>query len=131
MKINYLDHIVLSVRDIAKSCDFYQKVLGMEVIIFGENRKALKFGKQKINLHQFPSETEPKASSPSLGSSDFCLITKTPLSEVIRQLEKQNIPIILGIVERTGACGKICSIYIRDPDLNLIEIANYVDELEE
>ena len=96
------------------------------MITFGENRKALKFGNQKINLHQVGKEFEPKALHPTAGSADLCFIAETPLEEVIAHLQTQNIDIIEGPIERTGAMGKILSIYLRDPDQNLIEISNYL-----
>ena len=126
MKISHLDHLVLTVADIEISCQFYQSALNFEVITFGENRKALKFGNQKINLHQVGKEFEPKALHPTAGSADLCFIAETPLEEVIAHLQTQNIDIIEGPIERTGAMGKILSIYLRDPDQNLIEIANYI-----
>lgn len=126
MKISHLDHLILTVKNIAKTCEFYQRVLGMEIITFGKGRKALKFGQQKINLHQVNHEFEPKAERPTLGSADFCLITTTPLEEVKEHLQKCGVEIVLGIVNRTGANGNIKSIYIRDLDQNLIEIANYL-----
>ena len=125
MKIESIDHLVLTVNNVQNTCEFYRQVLGMEVITFGDNRKALKFGKQKINLHQLGKEFEPKAHKPTPGSADLCLITSLPLTKVIEHLDRCKIKIILGAIERTGARGKIQSIYIRDPDLNLIEIANY------
>ena len=126
MKVSHLDHLVLTVADIEISCQFYQSALNFEVITFGENRKALKFGNQKINLHQVGKEFEPKALHPTAGSADLCFIAETPLEEVIAHLQTQNIDIIEGPIERTGAMGKILSIYLRDPDQNLIEIANYL-----
>ena len=126
MKIERLDHLVLTVTNIEKTCKFYQQILGMEVITFGENRKALKFGQQKINLHQLGREFEPKADKPTPGSADLCFITSTPLTKVIEYLNNCEIKIVLGAIERTGANGKINSVYIRDPDNNLIEIANYL-----
>ncbi|ENW06456.1 VOC family protein [Acinetobacter beijerinckii] len=126
MKVSHLDHLVLTVADIEISCQFYQSALNFEVITFGENRKALKFGNQKINLHQVGKEFEPKALHPTAGSADLCFIAETPLEEVIAYLQTQNIDIIEGPIERTGAMGKILSIYLRDPDQNLIEIANYL-----
>jgi len=126
MKVSHLDHLVLTVADIEISCQFYQSALTFEVITFGENRKALKFGNQKINLHQVGKEFEPKALHPTAGSADLCFIAETPLEEVIAHLQTQNIDIIEGPIERTGAMGKILSIYLRDPDQNLIEIANYL-----
>lgn len=125
MKINRLDHFVLTVKDINVTCDFYTTVLGMEVQTFGEGRKALKFGYQKINLHQSGKEFEPKANIPTPGSADLCFITDTPLEEVILFLKARNVPILEGPVARTGALGKIKSVYFRDPDLNLIEVSNY------
>lgn len=126
MKVSHLDHLVLTVADIEISCQFYQSALNFEVITFGENRKALKFGNQKINLHQVGKEFEPKAVHPTAGSADLCFIAETPLEEVIAHLQTQNIDIIEGPIERTGAMGKILSIYLRDPDQNLIEISNYL-----
>ncbi|MFW1951873.1 VOC family protein [Acinetobacter beijerinckii] len=126
MKISRLDHLVLTVADIKITCQFYQSALNFEVITFGENRKALKFGNQKINLHQVGKEFEPKALHPTAGSADLCFIAETPLEEVIAHLQTQNIDIIEGPIERTGAMGKILSIYLRDPDQNLIEISNYL-----
>lgn len=125
MKISSIDHLVLTVKDIEKICEFYHQVLAMEVITFDKNRKALKFGEQKINLHQIQQELEPKAFKPVPGSVDLCLISSTPIEEVIEHLHDCNVSIILGPVTRTGAKGKIESIYIRDPDQNLLEIANY------
>jgi catechol 2,3-dioxygenase-like lactoylglutathione lyase family enzyme len=127
MKISSIDHLVLTVRNIQVTCQFYHQVLGMEVITFGENRYALKFGEQKINLHQRGQEFEPKAGSPTAGSADLCLISSSPIEEVIEHLHDCNVSIILGPITRTGAKGKIASIYIRDPDQNLLEIANYLD----
>jgi catechol 2,3-dioxygenase-like lactoylglutathione lyase family enzyme len=125
LKINCLDHFVLTVKDINVTCDFYTTVLGMQVQTFGEGRKALKFGYQKINLHQSGKEFEPKANIPTPGSADLCFITDTPLEEVILFLKARNVPILEGPVARTGALGKIKSVYFRDPDLNLIEVSNY------
>jgi len=124
MKISHLDHLVLTVADIETACKFYQSALNFEVIDFGENRKALQFGTQKINLHQAGKEFEPKAFRPTTGSADLCFIAETPLNEVITHLQAQQIEIIEGPVQRTGAMGKILSIYFRDPDQNLIEISN-------
>ncbi len=124
MKISHLDHLVLTVADIETTCNFYQSALNFEVIDFGENRKALQFGTQKINLHQAGKEFEPKAFRPTAGSADLCFIAETPLNEVIAHLQAQQIEIIEGPVQRTGTMGKILSIYFRDPDQNLIEISN-------
>jgi len=126
MKISHLDHLVLTVANIEITCQFYQSALNFEVITFGDNRKALKFGTQKINLHQTVKEFEPKAYQPTAGSADICFIAETPLNEVITHLQAQQIEIIKGPIERTGAIGKIISVYVRDPDQNLIEISNYL-----
>lgn len=126
MKIKNIDHIVLTVADIQATVDFYCTILGMQKEIFGQGRVALKFGNQKINLHQKGQEFEPKANSATCGSADICFITETNLMEVIQELNNKKIEIIEGIVERTGANGKIHSIYMRDPDKNLIELSNYI-----
>lgn len=124
MKISHLDHLVLTVADIENTCNFYQTVLGFEVITFKGDRKALKFGHQKINLHQLGKEFEPKALQPTPGSADLCFISDTPISEVVGHLNQLNIQIEEGPVERTGAMHPILSVYIRDPDQNLLEISN-------
>jgi catechol 2,3-dioxygenase-like lactoylglutathione lyase family enzyme len=123
--IDRLDHLVLTVADIEATIAFYTSALGMELVTFG-NRKALRFGQQKINLHQAGKEFEPKAAHPTPGSGDLCFITQTPIEDVISHLKALLRPIEEGPVERTGAVGKIRSIYLRDPDLNLIEISNYL-----
>ena len=125
MKINRLDHLVLTVKDINKTVDFYVNVLGMEKEIFKENRIALKFGNQKINLHQLGAEFEPKARNVKEGSADLCFISELPLDDVIMHVMNLNIMIEEGLCERTGAIGALNSIYIRDPDENLIEISTY------
>ncbi|UTW65452.1 VOC family protein [bacterium SCSIO 12643] len=127
MRINSIDHIVLTVHDVNKTCQFYTQVLGMKEITFGEGRKALLFGSQKINLHQKGNELEPKAMHPICGSSDLCLISTNPIEEIKKELDRKQIPTIGGILNRTGAAGPIKSIYIRDPDGNLIEISNYIN----
>lgn len=124
MKITRIDHIVLTVKNIDVTTDFYQRALGMEVVTFGEGRKALSFGGQKFNLHEAGNEFEPKAENPTPGSIDICLITETPINQVMDELRKAGISLIEGPVKRTGALGPIMSIYFRDPDLNLIEISN-------
>lgn len=124
MKISHLDHLVLTVSNIESTCHFYQTVLGFEVITFKGDRKALKFGNQKINLQQQGNEFEPKALQPTPGSADLCFISDTPISEVVAHLNQLNIQIEEGPIERTGAMHPILSVYIRDPDQNLIEISN-------
>jgi catechol 2,3-dioxygenase-like lactoylglutathione lyase family enzyme len=127
MRIDRLDHLVLTVRDVAATCDFYSRVLGMRVVTFGEGRRALAFGAQKINLHEAGREFEPKAEHPTPGSADLCLIAAVPLTEVIAHLQNCGVPILEGPVARTGAQGAIRSVYFRDPDLNLIEVSTYGD----
>jgi len=125
MKIIGLDHLVLTVRSIAQTCDFYERALGAQVMTFGEGRTALQLGDNKINLHEAGNEFEPKAAMPTPGSGDICLITSAPLADVAQHLRALGIEIEEGPVARTGARGPIMSIYIRDPDGNLIEIASY------
>ncbi|TZF98860.1 VOC family protein (plasmid) [Chryseobacterium panacisoli] len=125
MEIKNLDHLVLTVADIDKTIAFYTDVMGFEAVVFGENRKALIFGNQKINLHQKGYEFEPKAETPTCGSADLCFIAQTDIHEVMEELKLKNIKIIEGIVDRTGATGKIKSVYFRDPDQNLIEVSNH------
>lgn len=127
MKVDSIDHFVLTVHNIELTCEFYSRVLGMQVVTFGNNRKALQFGNQKINLHQVGQEFEPKALKPTAGSADICFITDIPLTLAIARVNSSGIEIINGPVTRTGAIGSIESIYLRDPDGNLIEIANYLE----
>jgi catechol 2,3-dioxygenase-like lactoylglutathione lyase family enzyme len=129
VKIDRLDHLVLTVRNVDATCSFYNKVLGMQVISFGNDRKALAFGDQKINLHEFGNEFEPKASKPIPGSADLCFITNINLSQVIQHLQSCSVEMVEGPVRRMGAIGPIILIYIRDPDDNLIEISNYEDNV--
>ena len=127
--LSHIDHFVLTVRNIPATVAFYEK-LGMQTETFqpadGTTRTALKFGNQKINLHEAGYEFEPKAETPTAGSADFCLITKTPLSGWITHLATNSITIEKGPVSRTGAMGPIQSLYIRDPDRNLVEISHYI-----
>ena len=120
-----LDHLVLTVADIDRTCAFYHEVLGCEVVTFGAGRKALRFGEQKFNLHQAGHEFEPKAQTPRPGSADLCLITEDPIDRVETELRRAGIEIEEGPVARTGATGAIESVYIRDPDGNLLELSNY------
>jgi catechol 2,3-dioxygenase-like lactoylglutathione lyase family enzyme len=123
-----LDHFVLTVNDVDASCVFYEAVLGVEVVTFGAGRKALAFGGQKINLHAAGRENEPKAGRPTPGSADFCFVTELPLEEVIGRLLSRGIRLIEGPVPRSGAVGPLRSVYFRDPDGNLIEVANALPE---
>ena len=124
--IQRLDHLVLTVTDMDVTCNFYSQVLGMQVITFGEQRRALGFGQQKINLHQVGREFEPKSARPTSGSADLCFVTLTPIRNVIEHLNQCEVPIIAGPVQRTGALGAIESVYFRDPDGNLIEMSVYI-----
>jgi len=130
MKINRLDHFVLTVASIEATCKFYSSALGMEVVSFDEGRTALRFGEQKINLHQAGAEFMPKAAQPTPGSGDFCLIADTPLDQVIAHLGAQGVTIEEGPVDRTGAMGALRSVYLRDPDGNLVEISNLIAPAE-
>jgi len=125
IRIDRIDHIVLTVRDIAATCRFYTQILGMREVTFNGSRKALVFGNQKINLHEVGHELDPKAHRPVPGSADLCLITTTPMADVMTRLSAHSVEIIEGPVRRTGAQGPITSVYFRDPDLNLIEVATY------
>ena len=123
--IDRLDHLVLTVADIEATATFYTRVLGMTRETFGQGRTALQFGRCKINLHQRGKEFEPKAAHPTPGSADLCLIAAVPLDAVIGHVKACGVPIEQGPVARTGATGPIQSIYLRDPDQNLIEISVY------
>jgi catechol 2,3-dioxygenase-like lactoylglutathione lyase family enzyme len=124
MRIDSLDHLVLTVADVDATCAFYRRALGMEVVTFAGGRKALSFGRQKINLHPYGHEFDPKADRPTPGSGDLCLLTAVPIDQVIAHLDAERVAIIEGPVRRTGATGPILSVYFRDPDGNLIEVAN-------
>lgn len=127
--IKRIDHFVLTVASIPATCDFYTRVLGMQVVRFesmGTARVSLAFGGQKINLHQADAVPDPNVLKPTPGSADFCLVTNTPMETLLSHLRQHGVAVILGPVPRTGATGRMVSVYIRDPDLNLVEIANYV-----
>ena len=126
VRIDRLDHLVLTVADIDATVDFYTRVLGMEAVTFGAGRTALAFGRSKINLHRAGHEFEPKAHRPTPGSADLCLIAAGPLDQVIEDLAAHGVPVEEGPVERTGATGPILSVYFRDPDQNLIEVSTYL-----
>jgi catechol 2,3-dioxygenase-like lactoylglutathione lyase family enzyme len=126
VRVNRLDHLVLTVHDIEASVAFYTRVLGMAEATFGGGRKALVFGSSKINLHEAGREFEPKAATPTPGSGDLCLIVDDHLDSVQAQLTAAGVAIEVGPVRRTGAAGEIISVYVRDPDLNLIELSNYL-----
>ena len=128
MRIGVLDHLVLTVADIDRTRDFYERVLGMEPVVFGEGRHALAFGTQKINLHEAGREFEPKAAAPTPGSADLCFLTNASVAEVVEHLEANSVEIIEGPVRRTGATGPITSVYFRDPDGNLLEVSGRLEE---
>jgi catechol 2,3-dioxygenase-like lactoylglutathione lyase family enzyme len=124
MRIERLDHLVLTFGDVDRTVEFYTRVLGMRAETFGEGRRALRFGSQKINLHQAGREFEPKARRPTSGSADLCLIVDDPIDAVMRELRKAGVVVEEGPVRRTGATGALVSCYLRDPDGNLIELSN-------
>ena len=126
--INGLDHLVLTVTDVEASVAFYERALGMTPVTFAGGRRALAFGAQKINLHPHGREFEPKAARPTPGSADLCFLTARPLAEVQAHLAACGVAIVEGPVRRTGATGPILSVYFRDPDGNLIEVANRLAE---
>ncbi|MRT24966.1 VOC family protein [Enterobacteriaceae bacterium RIT697] len=123
--INHLDHLVITTRDLNSCIDFYTRILKMELVRFGDNRVAFTFGQQKINVHEYGNEIEPKAHLPVPGSLDICLITDWSTEQIKHHLEAAQIAIQEGPVTRTGAVGSITSFYLRDPDLNLIEVSHY------
>ena len=123
--IERLDHLVLTVADIARTVAFYRRVLGMRHEVFGQGRDALVFGQQKFNLHQLGREFEPKAQAPTPGAIDLCLITSWSMAQVSAHLQQQGVAIEEGPVARSGAMGSIESVYFRDPDGNLIEVSRY------
>src|SRR5262245_7718160 len=125
MKIDSIDHVVFTVKDIKATCDFYSKILGMEIVTFDEGRKALAFGSQKINLQQLGRESTLIAEKPTPGSADVCFVTSVPVPEVVAHLNSCGVHLIGGPVKRDGARGSMMSVYFRDPDLNLVEVSNY------
>ncbi len=129
MKITHVDHFVLTVASISRTCEFYGRVLNMRAETFAAGRTALHFGDQKINLHEAGREFDPRAKVPTPGSADFCLISAEPIEAVVKHLASLGVPIELGPVERTGArsaaLGPMTPVYIRDPDGNLVEISAY------
>ncbi|OGU22490.1 MAG: glyoxalase [Hydrogenophilales bacterium RIFOXYD1_FULL_62_11] len=124
MELDAIDHVVLTVRDIPASVAFYTSVLGMREVVFGEGRRALVFGRCKLNLHQVGREFEPKAAHPAPGAVDLCLLAHTPVADIERHLASHGVAIEAGPIERTGAQGPLLSVYVRDPDGNLIELSN-------
>lgn len=125
MHVDRLDHLVLTVRDVDATCAFYSRVMHMKVVTFGDNRRALSFGNQKLNLHRADAPIAPHASHPTPGSADLCFITVTPIADVVAEVQRLGVAIEEGPVRRTGATGPITSVYFRDPDDNLIEVGAY------
>ncbi len=126
MHILDLDHLVLTVKNLDATIRFYTTVLGMEAVTFGDNRHALVFGDKKINLHPLKSDIQPRAHAPKAGSADLCFRLATPIEEVIAELQQHGITIESGPVRRTGAYSALISVYLRDPDQNLIELSNVI-----
>ena len=120
--ITRFDHIVLTVRDIERSVEFFVRVLGMEAVTFGAGRRALRFGDQKINLQTLGQETRNFA---GIGSGDVCFVTEMATDDLLAHLAREGVPVVEGPVAKTGALGPITSVYIVDPDGNLLEIARY------
>jgi len=127
VRVLSLDHVVLTVRDLDRTIDFYTRVLGMRHVTFGAGRHALHFGRQKLNLHPADRIPDANVKHPTPGSADVCLLVADPLDEIIAALAAHKVPIITGPVDRTGANGPIRSIYFYDPDENLIELANELE----
>src|SRR5215831_2989468 len=125
MRIDAIDHLVLTVRDLQVAVAFYTRVLGMEEVTFDAERRALAFGTQKINLHEAGREFEPKAAAPTPGSADLCFVTTSAPSAVLAHLKSHGVDVVDGPVARTGARGPIVSVYFRDPDGNLLEVSSY------
>lgn len=126
MRVLRIDHVVLTVRDIERSIAFYERALGMRAVTFGDGRRALAFGDQKLNLHQAGREFEPKAAAPAPGAVDLCFTTDVPLVDVVAHLRACGVALEAGPVEKTGARARLRSVYVRDPDGNLIEVSNEV-----
>jgi catechol 2,3-dioxygenase-like lactoylglutathione lyase family enzyme len=131
MNLEKIDHLVLTVADVERSCHFYCDVLGMGRVMFGENRTALHFGDYKINLHPIDWDYYLKAGKPSAGSADLCFIVGEDVRALITSFQGLGVEVIEGPIERTGAIGDLVSIYVRDPDGNLIELANQTKDSKE
>lgn len=125
MRVFRLDHLVLTVASISASTEFYVKLLGMQTVTFGGGRTALAFGEQKINLHAVGSDIHPRANAPAPGSADLCFVLEGDLDDFAAHAQRCGVQIIEGPVKRTGALGPITSVYLRDPDKNLVEVSVY------
>jgi catechol 2,3-dioxygenase-like lactoylglutathione lyase family enzyme len=126
MRVQRIDHVVLTVADLERTIAFYERVLGMTAVSFGDGRRGVAFGDQKLNLHQAGREFEPKARRPMPGAIDLCFTTDVPLAEVAAHLRAQSVEIELGPVDKVGARRALRSLYFRDPDGNLVEVSNEV-----
>jgi catechol 2,3-dioxygenase-like lactoylglutathione lyase family enzyme len=124
MEVSSLDHLVLTVRDVEATVTFYERALGMRGFSFAGDRRALAFGDQKINLHELGHEHLPNAAAATPGSADLCFLTPTPIELVVEHLEAEGVEVELGPVRADGARGELVSVYVRDPDGNLVEISN-------
>jgi len=127
IELDRIDHVVFTVRDVEATCAWYSRVLGTNVVTFGDGRKALQVGHCKINLHQTGRELEPKAARPGPGTQDICLVATSSMQDILDHLADASVPVIEGPVAKTGAMGPIESIYLRDPDDNLVELSWYAD----
>lgn len=124
IKIKSLDHLVITASDLSATVEFYSWILGMEHVEFGNGLHAMQFGSQKFNIHDASTDVTPKAANIVPGSEDFCLLTDTPISEVVAHLQACGVAIEEGPVTRSGAAGTLNSVYFRDPDGNLVEVSN-------
>jgi catechol 2,3-dioxygenase-like lactoylglutathione lyase family enzyme len=124
VRVISIDHLVLTVKDIGKTVSFYTEVLGMEARTFGDGRTALHFGSQKLNLHPSDRVLDPRVKHATPGSADICFLVDRPVEEWMQHLSQHGVPVILGPVDRTGAHGQLRSIYVYDPDENLVELSN-------
>jgi catechol 2,3-dioxygenase-like lactoylglutathione lyase family enzyme len=125
--IDGIDHVVLTVSDMERAVDFYVQTLDMTPVTFYDGRRALTFGRQKFNLHHVGHELSPFEGRPIVGSADLCFLTSMPIDQVLAHLERRR-PCGGGPVERTGAVSRLRSVYLRDPDGNLVEVANQLDQ---
>ena len=125
ISVEQIDHFVITVSNTDRTITFYERVLGMSAISFGDNRKALRFGTQKINIHQVAQEVQPNALNAATGTADLCFISKLSIKEIQNHLQSEQIDIEYGPIEQSGAVGIMDSVYFRDPDGNLIEVGVY------
>jgi catechol 2,3-dioxygenase-like lactoylglutathione lyase family enzyme len=131
ISIDRVDHLVLTVADVDRAAEFYEQILGMTPVVFPDDRRAVRFGQQTIKLHAASELVEPTATHPVPGSANLCFVTANAISEVQDHLRANDVRIEEGPVSRTGALGSITSLYLRDPDGNLIEVARYDEPAED